>query len=70
MTPSQRARAHELLDALLDVLVSAATNDVPTPPASKPRRRRRTAVPSLPEPDDVAKQKARSALRRRGVHVE
>lgn len=70
MTPAQRARAHEILDELLDLVAGGESNEVPIAPVSKPRRRRRMAAPSIPEPDDVAKQRAARGLRRRGISVE
>lgn len=63
------ARVAMLLRELADAL-EEDQHVLPAPPKSKPRRRRRTAAPSLPEPDDLTKQRAVRGLRRRGIAVE
>jgi hypothetical protein len=55
------ARAHELLDELFDLLVSAASG--------KPRPAPAPPAPVKPA-DDVLKHRARHAIRRRGFPIE
>ena len=55
------ARAHELLDELFDLLVSAASGK-PRPAPSPP--------PPVKPADEILQRKARHAIRRRGFAIE
>lgn len=55
------ARAHELLDELFEVFVSAASSKRP-PPSSPP--------PAVKPADEILQRKARHAIRRRGFAIQ
>ena len=62
---------HARVAALLRELADELERDqVPSSASTRPPRRSKQVAPSLPEPDDVTKARARARLRRNGIALE
>ena len=55
---------------LLADAIEAPAEGAPVAPPSKPRKRKPSAVASVPVPDEVSAERARQVLRRKGIYVE